>query len=328
MTKDDVSVVIPAYNAEKFIVDALESTLNQTHLPREVLIINDGSNDQTFKTIEGWIEKTKSTYPAYTLLTQDNHGLPATRNVGIRRATGRWIALLDADDIWEPNHLSELLAAAAQIPSAVASYGAGRLLVGAEVKDLLYDDFWDSPSRKFGRAIGVSSYLQIDRKIFPRLIQGNFIKPSSLLFDRRLSIDIGLFDTTLRTGEDREFLVRLIFNGNLVYSPVPITQYRWHADNISQTKNAKRNAENSLRALCKITENRALGLNKDELLACRQAIEIAVKEYLYICSNADWRSYFDGLQVVAELFGSSVKWSASSLKDLGRCFVRSILNKK
>lgn len=320
MSISDVSVVIPAYNAEKFVVEALDSIARQECLPKEVLVINDGSTDQTYKVIQERIAGSRRDYPVY-LFTQENRGLPATRNVGISRATGRWIALLDADDIWEPNHLSELMNAVVLIPSAIAAYGAGRLLVGDAVSDVLYDDFWDNPSKQFGKKIHASSCLQIDARIFPRLIEGNFIKPSSLMFNRVAALEIGLFDESLRTGEDREFMVRLIFKGDFVYSPTPITQYRWHNDNISQTKNAKRNAENGLRALLKIGSNTTLEFSDREMAACQSVIQAATKEYLYICSLGGWKIYAAGIGFVWKLFGWRNATVAVNPKHIARCCV-------
>lgn len=302
----DVAVVIPAYNAALFVIEALDSIVTQTSLPAEVFLIDDGSTDQTNQLVREWIDNIHPPFPV-RLIHQANAGLPATRNVGIRNASSGWIALLDADDIWEPSHLAELCKAAALVPQAVGVYGAGRLFVDNDIHELLYDDFWDNPTKLFGRPISGSSCLRIDSAIFPRLLKGNFIKPSSLMFKTKVAREIGLFDAELRTAEDREFLVRLIFKGDFVYYPESITRYRWHEDNISQTKNARRNLENGLRVLDKIVRNRALGLEPAQMVACRNEIRGAITEYLYVCSLAGWKAYTNGLGVVRSLFG---EWSA------------------
>ncbi len=315
-----VSVVIPAYNAAGFIVDALDSIARQSRLPDEVLVINDGSQDQTHQVIVDWIARKRPAYPV-RLHDQSNRGLPATRNVGIRQASSSWIALLDADDVWEPDHLERLLDATALAPAAPAVYGAGRLLVNGVVGPRLYDDFWDNPSRKFGRPIAGSSCLELDRSIFPRLVRGNFIKPSSLMLSRAATVEIGLFDEDLRTCEDREFLVRLIFKGNFVYTPVPITQYRWHDDNISSDKNARRNLENSLRALDKIMRNATLGLTEAQLQACHQERRVTTKGYLYVSSLGGWRVYRGSLSLVRQLFGLGPMLRAVNPKHLAHCVI-------
>ena len=203
MTPNSVSVVIPAYNAASFIVDALDSLSRQTVPPFEVVVVDDGSKDGTSDTISAWLASSPPNFPVH-LVRQSNGGLPVARNVGIRRSSANWIALLDADDIWEPEHLAVLLDAANRVPGAVAAYGAGRLLVEGVVREGRYDDFWDNPSHGLGTPIAAdSSCLRINFSAFGRLIKGNFIKPSSLMFLRQTAIDIGLFNETLRTAEDR-----------------------------------------------------------------------------------------------------------------------------
>jgi teichuronic acid biosynthesis glycosyltransferase TuaG len=95
-----VSVVIPAYNAEKYISDAIESVLCQSYKDFELLVVNDCSTDDTKLVVEGLALLDKR---VYLINLSTNNGAPAApRNVGIRLARGRWIAFLDADDIWHP----------------------------------------------------------------------------------------------------------------------------------------------------------------------------------------------------------------------------------
>jgi len=294
-----ISVIIPAYNAAEFIIEALESICKQTLLPLEVLVINDGSTDNTRGVIESWLEKVELKFAVH-FFNQENQGLPNTRNRGIKKANGEWIALLDADDIWEPEHLQVLHDGLELVPTAVASYGAGRVLTEQGLQELFYDDFWGNPSKKFGIPINTKSYL-IDRKILPTLFKGNFIKPSSLLFSRKIADDISLFNEQLKTCEDREFLIRLITKGNFVYSADAITQYRWHEDNISQHKNAKKNLANTLLALSAIRENKSLQLSAKESSALKTETKLAIKEFLYVCAEAGWKDYKEGFGFVKNL---------------------------
>lgn len=320
MATNDVSVVIPAYNAAKFIVDALDSITRQTCRPKEIIVVDDGSADETSAVVQQWIADAGGDVPVQ-LRTQANQGAPATRNNGIKQASGQWIALLDADDIWEPWHLAQLLHGVNSLPGAVGAYGAGRLLVDGELDTRLYDEFWDHPSKTYGRPIAGSTCLEINKDIFPRLVKGNFIKPSSLMFSRAAAQEIGLFDVRLRTGEDREFLVRLIFTGKLVYCPESITQYRWHDENLSNGKNAKRNAENALRVLDCIMSNSKLALSKEQLQDCQAEARLATKAYLYACSMAGAGEYARGLQIVRTLFGPRHMVAALNVKHMAHCLM-------
>lgn len=102
--KESISVIIPLYNAEEYISEALESVLNQTISPLEIIVVDDGSTDNG-------AEVAKKTAPDCILITQKNKGIGGARNAGIKKAGGDFFAFLDADDIWPGNHLKVLLSA-------------------------------------------------------------------------------------------------------------------------------------------------------------------------------------------------------------------------
>lgn len=100
-----VSVVIPMYNSEKTIVTTLDSVLSQTYLDKniEIIIVNDGSTDKSKQIVEEYIEKSKGI--SIKLINKENSGVSSARNIGIKKAKGEWIALLDSDDEWLPQKL-------------------------------------------------------------------------------------------------------------------------------------------------------------------------------------------------------------------------------
>lgn len=102
MTRPRVSVVIPAYNAARFLEETLDSVLVQTCPPDEILVVDDGSTDETASLASQYI-------PAVDVISQANAGESAARNLGLKRASGDWIAWLDADDVWEPTKLEAQL---------------------------------------------------------------------------------------------------------------------------------------------------------------------------------------------------------------------------
>ena len=297
-----ISVVVPAYNAASFITDALDSVARQTLPPLQVVVVNDGSLDATSPVIRAWLAQQQPPF-ALCLHDQANRGISATRNQGLRLATGDWIAFLDADDIWEPDHLEQLVAALVLVPDAVAAYGAGRLFTGDVPNEQLYDDFWDNPSKKYGTPLPGTPCYRIGAALFPRLVKGNFIKPSSLLVARAAIDTVGPFRESLGTAEDREFLVRLLLLGAFVYTSESITRYRWHDDNASQTKNAQRNAANGLRAIQMVRDNPALQLSPANRAACLAEMQACAKDYMYLCCQKGWREYREGLAFIRQLSG-------------------------
>lgn len=114
MTDTLVSIITPCYNGEKFIARTIRSVLAQTYENWEMLIVDDGSSDGSADIVRSFAQAD----PRIRLLRQENAGSAAARNAGIRAAEGRYLALLDADDVWEPEFLSAQLAFMAQHSAA------------------------------------------------------------------------------------------------------------------------------------------------------------------------------------------------------------------
>ena len=108
-----ISVIIPTFNREKFVVEAVESVLRQRYRDFEIIVVDDGSTDNTRSALEAYSGR-------ITCIHQNNAGVSAARNRGIERASGDWIAFLDSDDEWMPGYLSTQMANVREFPHAVA----------------------------------------------------------------------------------------------------------------------------------------------------------------------------------------------------------------
>ncbi|HNW77058.1 MAG TPA: glycosyltransferase family A protein, partial [Bacteroidales bacterium] len=115
VTDPTISVVIPLYNKEKTIKRALDSIMKQTVLPQEIIVVDDGSTDGSRAVVE------QEHNPLVMLFCQENSGVSAARNRGIREARGAWIAFLDADDEWEPGYLEQIDRMIRQFPSSIGA---------------------------------------------------------------------------------------------------------------------------------------------------------------------------------------------------------------
>jgi glycosyltransferase involved in cell wall biosynthesis len=179
MTK--ISVVIPAYNAELYLQAALDSVFAQTTQPYEVIVVNDGSTDRT--------EDIALSYGrTIRYIKQHNQGLSVARNVGIRGASGDWIALLDSDDVMMPEKLSKQLSVVQEYPNLVLIYSAFTFL---------YPD---------GSTKEKPAYPSI--KLWPALRYRSPILPSTCLILRSALLEIGGFRTI--PTEDWDLWFRLI----------------------------------------------------------------------------------------------------------------------
>src|SRR5688572_25567911 len=163
-----ISICIPAYNAERFLVAALDSVRAQRFTDWELIVTEDGSRDSAEEIVRNFARTVTQSvrYDRH----EHNLGLPATRNTGIAAARGEWIALLDADDVWTAGHLESI---AALIPGTSAELiHAGSVLFDSET----------------GREIEVRAPTPEMRAEFPRsLFDGDYcIQPSSVVLRRCL----------------------------------------------------------------------------------------------------------------------------------------------
>ncbi len=123
-----VSVIIPAFNAGKYLSEALESVFAQTHPPLEILVVNDGSTDDTAAVMEQYGDR-------IIALHQENAGIGAARNAALGRARGEFIACLDADDAFSPTKLADHVAAFERYPEVDLTFGTMRRFRDGEPRD-------------------------------------------------------------------------------------------------------------------------------------------------------------------------------------------------
>jgi len=123
MSNPVVSIVVPFYNAGEFLAEAIESVFAQNYLDWELILVNDGSTDESAKTANLFVEQHPE--QVFLIAHEDakNHGLPATRNLGVRHSRGEFIALLDADDFWFPEKLQDQVAILRENPEAGMVFG-------------------------------------------------------------------------------------------------------------------------------------------------------------------------------------------------------------
>ena len=223
-----VSVIIPARDAAAVIGDALESVHAQQYTNLQVIVVDDGSTDETAEIVRAFSRED----PRLRLVRQERTGVSAARNAGLREATGKWIAFLDADDVWFPDKL------AAQLVSADATLGANFLFSNYT--------FWDG-QRELG-----TRYAK--RKQFPhgdvrkKLARWNVFGTSSVVVSRSLVDAAGAFDASLSCGEDWDLWLRMAECGMRARGiRRPLLRYRVWDGNMS--RDALANAECDLRLL-------------------------------------------------------------------------------
>jgi glycosyltransferase involved in cell wall biosynthesis len=206
-----VSVIVPAYNAARYIRQALESVCIQTHRNIEVIVVDDGSRDETPVIVEEFAARD----PRVRLVRQKNAGVGAARNVGIRQAQGVFIAPLDADDIWHPRKLE----------AQVACMEACGTKTG-----LVY--CWTNIIDSEGQCVGHCGAPEIEGHVLPLLIKNNFINCASVpLFRATALARVGHYLTRAEQNgaqgcEDWDLSIRVAEHYEVRLAPGHLVRYR------------------------------------------------------------------------------------------------------
>jgi glycosyltransferase involved in cell wall biosynthesis len=218
-----ISVVIPCYNAGKYIVAAIASVLEQGWPSMEIIVVDDGSSD-------GSAELVRRTFPGVKLIQQVNQGVAAARNHGIMQAQGDWIAFLDADDIWLPNKLHAQWRLLNDTPDARMSCTAWMVWGSTDANpSLRYLAESLSQSGDVERWSGPSGW------IYPQLLLDCEVWTSTVLVHRSVFLEVGLFDATLPIGEDYDLWLRASQVTQILRVPCPYALYRMHPANITRS---------------------------------------------------------------------------------------------
>jgi len=180
-----VSVIIPSFNRWPTVCRAVDSVLAQTRLADEIIVVDDGSDDCTSP-------KLQSKYSdAINVVTQENSGVSAARNHGLKLAHGNWIAFLDSDDEWLPQKLSTQLALIESQPGCVLCHS---------------DEIW---IRNGVRVNQMKKHQKFGGNIFTACLPMCAISPSSVLLSRKLINEVGYFDESLPACEDYDLWLRI-----------------------------------------------------------------------------------------------------------------------
>ncbi len=197
-----VSVVIPTYNHGRWVTSAIQSVLAQTYSDFEVIVVDDGSSDDTRAVVEAWGDRIR-------YIWQENQGLSAARNTGIVAASGRYIGVLDADDMYEPEFMATLVPRLAEVESADAIYCGYRFV-----------DHLNAPLPQ--REARVTA----PERFYTALLDGNFLVPESMLVRRACYEAVGLFDISLRACEDWDMWLRIAATHNVTCTDEVLTRHR------------------------------------------------------------------------------------------------------
>ena len=208
-----VSVIIPNYNYAQYVDQAIDSVLNQTHSNIEIIVVNNGSTDNSLEILKGYGNR-------IYLVDQENLGQSGARKSGLAKATGDFIAFLDADDIWEPTKIEKQMLLFSPktelIYCGIARFSENnRMLISTHMPR-----FKGSCASAFFNHPGVSIVLSGE---------------STAIFTRALLVKVGGFDPNLNSAAGWDFFRRCSKFTEFNFAPEALTKYRIHGSNMSNS---------------------------------------------------------------------------------------------
>lgn len=219
-----VSVIIPAYNCQKYIADAIDSVLEQTYTDFEIIIVNDGSTDNTSAILHQYEDNQK-----ITIIHQKNMGAATARNVGINCSKGELIAFLDSDDLWCPEKLLKQIQCMNSNPKCNMVYSDWATF---DENGIIDSNF--PLSRNYPRPSG---------NVFNQLIEACIISTITVLIKKEVFSKVGFFNVELECGEDYELWLRIAATNQIAYCPGVVAKYRQRSGSLTHKGRSKKTFE-------------------------------------------------------------------------------------
>ncbi|MBA3009998.1 MAG: glycosyltransferase [Desulfobacula sp.] len=255
-----VSAIIPAYNAQDYIKATIDSALNQTYPRLEIIVVDDGSTDDTPAILAGYGEKIR-------VVCQPNSGRSAANNTGIAHAKGEWIAFLDSDDTWMPQKISRQIELCKnKAISHTDSYFLG---------DHIENDLCRSSLSPLYHG-----------SVLKELLVSNFIVKSTVLVRRDVICKHGCFDERYDCVIDWPLWLKICAEQELGYVPEPLTHYRVHLGSVSMK--SRQTLPSHLRVISEAFSSKGVGKNYPELR--KQALKASFQINIHFAaSSGDWQ---------------------------------------
>ena len=205
-----ISVIIPTFNRRYVLHRAIESVVNQTRPPIEIIVVDDGSTDGT----KDWLA---NSFPSVKYIYHDNKGVSSARNIGIEVSKGSWVSFLDSDDEWMPTKLEEQ---------------ENHINKNPEIKFCHTNEIW---IRNGVRVNQMKKHQKYGGDIFEKCLDICRISPSSVLIKKDVLDKIGLFDESLKVCEDYDMWLRWASRFSVLFLDRQlIIKYGGHSDQLSR----------------------------------------------------------------------------------------------
>jgi glycosyltransferase involved in cell wall biosynthesis len=208
MPSAEISVIIPLYNKEKFIEKALASICSQNMLPKEIIIVNDGSTDSSEQEVAKFVETVKTTV-RITLVNTGNFGVSAARNSGVELAKCKYVSFLDADDVWDKNYLTNINQLINDYPKAIV-FSCSHKVQRENDKEFTPNNMLPNDFRGI-----LKDFCHFSQK-------ASLINSSKVTILKEKLIEVGGFPIDVKVGEDIFVWIRLEMLGAMAFINKPL----------------------------------------------------------------------------------------------------------
>ncbi len=217
-----VTVIIPAYNHEKYITECLESACNQTYQNLQIIVINDGSKDHTGEVIGKFLE---SSGRNIEYIEKKNEGICRTLNLGLDKTKGKYVALLASDDVWLPDKIEQQVALMENSPETGLVFGDAYFIRNTNRTTAKYSDYKPDIRNYF-------TDTKQNRDLYEVLMVDNIITALTVMIRTDCFDKIGKFDVSLKC-EDLDMWLRISKEFKISFIDKPLAYYRIHGTNVS-----------------------------------------------------------------------------------------------
>ncbi|OCA53381.1 glycosyltransferase family 2 protein [Photorhabdus namnaonensis] len=245
-----VSIIIPAFNVEGVIEDAINSVLNQTYRNIEIIIVNDGSTDGTIDILDQLSQQ----HPNIMVFSQENRGISAARNVGLSQAKGDYVTFLDSDDTFESSFIESVLRKNSETKS--------------DITFCLFKEVYPGEKEIYSK-----DYCDLNKLAF-NLLNFNYFGICCMLIKRNFLLENKiLFDENLIVGEDILFILLCICKAKFSYTPEYLYNYFYRNDSIMNKKWGVKNYMDEIQAWDKINQDMDIKYHKEDRVALMKKIK-------------------------------------------------------
>lgn len=315
-----IAVLIATYNSSRFLAETLASLSGQQRKPEEVVVVDDGSTDDTLAIARDWgkaqpfqVTLLQNRYPRDS---ESSPGPAGCRTTGLEQASADLIALLDHDDLMLPTHLQKTEQALRCHPELELVFGdALEFRSDSQTEQSFLEG--KSIERLRFRA-GKDGLRILDEPILPTMVAGSYIPTAANLWRRDTAIRSGGFERRAGGADDMVFFTRLSRRGGVGYFRTPIARRRLHPNNLSHCRYLLDRMKDHIRALELLCgESTELRLADSDRYLMNELILRLTDELLYHASRKGAAIYFDNLEIVDR---------SPQTRDMARAFVFSLRN--